>query len=115
MRKTGEYHSVHAVHARMHGYDRTIYDLDKRKDFWNAAYAFGYQSGLMFLLLKSKNEKAPKPPFFLAPLEVELKSLAAVLKFPKDKIPKAVATQAKRMLRTLPKGAELVPDHTPFL
>jgi NAD-dependent SIR2 family protein deacetylase len=115
MQKTGEYHSVNAVHARMHGYDRKIFEFGKKKDYWNAAYAQGYQSGLLFLLLKSKTEKAPKPPFFDAPLNIEFKSLAAVVRFPKAKLPKPIAAQAKRMLRTLPKGAELLPDHTPFL
>jgi len=115
MRKTGEYYSAEAVHARMHGYDRKIYDFGNKKDFWNAAYAHGYQSGLLFLLLKSKNGKSSKPPFFGVPMDVEFKSLAAVLKFPREKVPKPLAAEAKRILRTLPKGAELVPDHTPFL
>ena len=115
MRKTGEYYSVEAVHARMHGYDHKIYDFGNKKDFWNAAYAQGYQSGLLFLLLKSRNGKSPKPPFFDVPMDVEFKSLAAVLKFPKENLPKSLAAEAKRILRTLPKGAELVPDHTPFL
>lgn len=115
MRKSGEYHSAEAVHARMHGYDRQIYDFGNRKDFWNAAYAQGYQSGLLFLLLKSKNGKSRKPPFFDVPLDVQFKSLAAVLRFPKERLPKALAAEANRILRTLPKEAELVPDHTPFL
>jgi hypothetical protein len=115
MRKTGEYYSTEAVHARMHGYDHKIHEFGNKRDFWNAAYAHGYQSGLLFLLLKSKNSKSPKPPFFTVPLDVEFNSLAAVLKFPKEKLPKPLAAEAKRILRTLPKGAELVPDHTPFL
>jgi NAD-dependent SIR2 family protein deacetylase len=115
MRKTGEYYSAEAVHARVHGYDRKIFDFGRRKDFWNAAYAQGYQSCLLFLLLKSENIKSPKPPFIDVPMNVKFKSLSAVLKFPKAKIPSVLAAQANRMLRTLPKRAELVPDHTPFL
>jgi thiamine pyrophosphate-dependent acetolactate synthase large subunit-like protein len=63
MRKTGEYHSTSAVLARMQGYDRKIYEFEKRKDFWNSAYALGYQNGLLFLALKSSNSRAPNPPY----------------------------------------------------
>ncbi len=115
MRKTGEYHSTSAVHARVQAYDRKIYEFEKRKDFWNSAYALGYQNGLLFLLLQSSNSRVPKPPFFVVPFDAEFKSLAAVLKFSKGKLPKPIATQAKRILRNLPKGVEVLPDHTPFL
>jgi hypothetical protein len=115
MKKSGEYYSVNAVHSRMHGYDRAIHDFGNKKDFWNAAYAQGYQSGLLYLLLKSESSKSPKPPLFDVPLDIEFKSLKAVLKFPKGKLPKPLTVQAERILRKLPKAAELVPDHTPFL
>jgi hypothetical protein len=115
MRKSGEYYSVNAVHARAHGYDHKIHDYGKKKDFWNAAYAQGYQNGLLFLLLRSEDDKSPRPPFFDVPLNVEFDSLAAVLRFPEKKIPRALANQAKRVLRRWPKEAKLIPDHTPFL
>lgn len=116
MRRSGEYYSVDAVHARMHGYDRRIVEFAEKKDFWNASYAEGYQNGLFFLLLlNSKKEKVKPPPFFHSPLDYEFKSLAAVKNFSPAKLPKALAAEAKRMLKTLPLEAELVPDHTPFL
>jgi NAD-dependent SIR2 family protein deacetylase len=115
VQKTGEYYSIEAVHARVHGYDGQIANLLRRKDYWNASYAMGYQNGLMFLLLNATENKSPTPPLFEVPFDAQVKSLAAATKFPKTKIPKAVSTQAKRMLRRLPKEAKLIPDHTPFL
>jgi len=115
MRKSGQYYSVEAVHSRAHGYDHKIYGYGKKKDFWNAAYAQGYQNGLLFLLLRSEDDKSPRPPFFDVPLNVEFGSLAAVLRFPEKKIPRTLASQAKRVLQRWPKEAELIPDHTPFL
>lgn len=116
MRKTGEYYSVDAVHARMHGYDQKIVEFAEKKDFWNASYAEGYQNGLLFLLLlNSKKNKIKPPPMFHSPIEFEFKSLRSVQNFPKEKLPKALTAEAKRILKTLPVEAELVPDHTPFL
>jgi NAD-dependent SIR2 family protein deacetylase len=115
MRKTGEYYSIAAVHARMHGYDGKIESFIRGKDFWNASYAMGYQNGLMFLLLSENKGGAPSPPFFEVPFDAHIKSLAAALRFRKEKIPKAILMQANRMLRRFPKDAKLIPDHTPFL
>jgi NAD-dependent SIR2 family protein deacetylase len=116
MRRTGEYYSVEAVHARMHGYDRKIAEFVEKNDLWNASYAEGYQNGLLFLLLlHSKKGKVKPPPIFHSPLDYEFKSLASVRKFPTAKLPKPLLTEANRILKTLPANAELVPDHTPFL
>jgi NAD-dependent SIR2 family protein deacetylase len=115
MRRTGEYHSATAVHTRMHGYDHQIAHYVQKKDFWNAAYAQGYQNGLMFLLLRSEDDRSAKPPFYDVPLDVEFTSLAKISNFPTASIPKPLANQAKRMLKRLPKAAALIPDHTPFL
>lgn len=114
MRQTGEYHSTEAVRARIHGYERRMLELFKKKDFWNAAYAQGYQIGLLYLLFKSSGKRLPKPPLFYAPVESEIRSLSELRSFPTRKIPKAVQAQAKRILKNLP-DAELLPDHTPFL
>jgi hypothetical protein len=115
MRKTGGYHSVDAVHARLHGYDNKIATCVRNKDFWNAAYAQGYQNGLMFLLLRSESKRAPKPSSYDALLDVKFGSLEKLLRFPKNRLPKPMAAQANRMLKRLPKEAKLIPDHTPFL
>jgi hypothetical protein len=99
----------------MHGYDHQISALTSKKDFWNASYAQGYQNALLFLLMKSRNNRSPRPPLFDFPLNIEFSSIAKVVKFPKDKIPRSIAAQTKRMLKRLPKEAKLIPDHTPFL
>jgi hypothetical protein len=99
----------------MHGYDHQIAHYVQKKDFWNAAYAQGYQNGLMFLLLRSEDDRSAKPPFYDVPLDVEFTSLAKISNFPTASIPKPLANQAKRMLKRLPKAAALIPDHTPFL
>ncbi|MCW0217769.1 MAG: SIR2 family protein, partial [Prosthecobacter sp.] len=115
MEKTGEYSSLASVHSLMHNYDIKIYHYSKKKDYWNASYARGYQNGLMFLLLNAQDEEFRGPPFFEAPFNVEVRSLSAARKFPANKLPRAVLAQAKRILRRLPKDAELIPDHSPFL
>jgi SIR2-like domain len=115
MWKTGEYHSTRGVLDLIHGYDHGIDQFLGRKDFWNAAYAQGYQTGLFFLLLKSKTAKIPKPPLLETMTGVEFKSLASLLRFPSSKIPKPIAAHAKRILKTMPRGAGVLPDHTAFL
>jgi hypothetical protein len=115
MRRTGEYHSRMAVHARIHNYEHRIEDLSRAKDYWNAAYALGYQSGLLFLLLKSDDDEGPSPPFFSVPFDVAVRSLSGALRFPKDKLPRSVKIQASRILKRHPKEARLIPDHTPYL
>jgi NAD-dependent SIR2 family protein deacetylase len=115
MRRTGEYHSQMAVQARVHNYEHRIEELSRAKDYWNAAYALGYQSGLLFLLLKSDDDEGPSPPFFDVPFDVAVRSLSAALRFPKDKLPRSVKVQASRILKRHPKEARLIPDHTPYL
>lgn len=115
MRRTGEYHSEESVHNRMHAYELRAHELVGKKDFWNASYARGYHNGMMFLLLANRDPNATQPPFFDAPFDVEIGSLAAVLRVKEKAIPRSVMAQAKRTLRRLPKEAKLVPDHTPFL
>jgi NAD-dependent SIR2 family protein deacetylase len=115
MNKTGEYHSVARVHAQVHTYEHIIEDNYKSKDYWNAAYALGYQAALIFLLIRSDDKKGPLPPLFSVPFNVSVRSLAAALRFPKNKLPKAVVVQANRILKRHPKPARLIPDHTPYL
>ncbi len=115
MQRTGEYHSKTAVHVRLHTYEDRISELSKRKDHWNAAYALGYQSGLLFLLLKSDDNDGPSPPFFSVPFDIAVRSLSGVLRYPKDKLPRSVKAKANRILKRHPKEARLVPDHTPYL
>src|SRR4051812_41134440 len=52
-RKTGEYHSASHVHLLVHGYEHKYDECAKRHDYWNAAYARGYQNGLLFLLISN--------------------------------------------------------------
>jgi hypothetical protein len=115
MRRTGQYHSKTAVHVRIHTYEHRIEELFNKKDYWNAAYALGYQTGLLFLLLKSDHDDGPSPPFFSVPFDVAVKSLSGALRYPKDKLPRSVRAQANRILKRHPKGARLIPDHTPYL
>jgi NAD-dependent SIR2 family protein deacetylase len=115
MRRTGEYHSKTAVHVRVHTYEHRIQELSKGRDHWNAAYALGYQSGLLFLLLKSDDDDGPSPPLIGVPFDVAVKSLSGVLRYPKDKLPRSVKAQASKILKRHPKDARLIPDHTPYL
>jgi NAD-dependent SIR2 family protein deacetylase len=115
MKKTGEYHSVDHVHQQVHAYEHIIEDNKKLKDYWNAAYALGYQTALLFLILKAKDPKGPLPPLFAVPFNLSIKSLAAALRYPKGSLPKAVAAQANHYLKNHPKSARLIPDHTPYL
>src|ERR1700683_46208 len=115
MRKTGEYHSLDHVHSLVHGYTGRFDEFIKRKDYWNAAYAEGYKNGMMFLLLASTDSEATEPPIFELPFQTDVHSIAAVLKRSKMAMPKAVRIEAQRILTELPKGAQLVPDHSPYL
>jgi hypothetical protein len=113
LKKRGDYHSPSGVQSRIGGYELRINELVRRKDYWNAAYASGYQNALLFLLLQNEDRRAPHPPFFDVPVKIGRDSLAAILRFPKEKIPKTLAAQLNRINRSAKPG--LVPDHTPYL
>ncbi|MCP4616485.1 MAG: hypothetical protein GY844_08600 [Bradyrhizobium sp.] len=115
MQRTGEYHSKTAVHVKIHMYEHRIEQLSKSRDYWNAAYALGYQSGLLFLLLQSDDDDGPSPPLFDVPFSVQVRSLSGALRYPKEKLPRFVKAQAGRILKRHPRKAKLVPDHTPYL
>jgi hypothetical protein len=115
MRKSGEYHSIEAVHGRVHAYEHKIDEFLAKKDFWNAAYGIGYQNGLIFLLVRSADEKSAQPPLFELPFASKAKSLSAVLKLSKSNLPKDAAAQARKILTEDLKLAGLIPDHTPYL
>jgi hypothetical protein len=87
----------------------------KRKDYWNAAYASGYQNGLMFLMLKSEGVEGPRPPLFELPFASDVTSISGALRAPHSHLPRNVAAQARKILAGVPREAALVPDHTPYL
>jgi NAD-dependent SIR2 family protein deacetylase len=115
MRKSGEYYSMNGIRARVRVYEHKIREYLGKGDFWNAAYAQGYQAGLLYLLLKSEDANCPTPPLIDAPFEFEAASLAAVLRAPKERLPRKAAVQARKILLRHPKAAQLIPDHTPYL
>lgn len=115
MRTTGEYYSTERVHNLVHSYEWKSSELIRKKDFWNAAYAHGYENGLRFLLVNSAETPTTNPPLFEALLDKEFRSLAAVLRVDPKSIPRGMAAQARKILKKLPEGLELVPDHSPFL
>jgi len=114
MRTTGEYHSVESVHNRVHAYENKINDYLKKDSFWHAAYGAGYQNGLLFLLLRSKDKAAASPPLYEFPFTPAPKSLSATLKWPKNRLPQDVAKFVKEMMKGFPKDAGVVPDHPPY-
>jgi hypothetical protein len=115
MKKSGEYHSVAHLHSQVHTYEHIVDDFRKERNHWNASYALGYQAALIFLLIKSDDINAPKPPLFGVPFGARVDSLTAAIKFPNEKLPKAVEVEAKRFMKQYPKSARLIPSHTPYL
>lgn len=115
MRKAGDYHSLDGVHARVHTYGHMIDDYIKKKNFWDAAYGIGYQNGLLYLLMRSDNEKSPKPPFFEMPFDVEVANLRDIAKRSKRQLPRDVAKFVQEMMKNFPRNAGVVPDHPPYL
>jgi NAD-dependent SIR2 family protein deacetylase len=114
-RKTGEYHSLDHVHSLVHAYMDRFNEFTKRKDYWNAAYAEGYKNGLMFLMLASTDDGAVEPLTFELPFPTDVRSITAAVKRDRTAMPRAVRIHAQRILTELPKSAQLVPDHTPYL
>lgn len=115
-KKTGEYHSCVGVHSRLGGYELKLLDRLKHKDYWNAAYASGYQNGLYYLLMANEKPDGPTPPLFELPFATKARSLSAIIRFPTKRIPKNIARQATRIQRKHPRvGLDLIPDHTPYL
>jgi hypothetical protein len=115
-KRTGEYHSHSRVHSMVHAYEHKVEMFRKERDLWNASYAMGYQTGLLMLLVNSDSDADVTPPMLDFPFSVGARSLSAVLRFPRSKVPRYAASQAKRMLRNSPRlGRDLIPDHTPYL
>jgi NAD-dependent SIR2 family protein deacetylase len=116
-RKTGEYHSHARVHGLVHGYEHKLEHFLRHKDFWNAAYAQGYQNGMLLLLVTNESGSTATPPLFEYPFPVkDAGSLAAILRYPARKIPQDVASQVKTLFRNFPGVTrDLIPDHTPYL
>jgi hypothetical protein len=114
-RKTGEYHSPDRVHSLFHGYELKVRQYDK--DPWNAAYARGYQNGMLLLLLQHEALDADlAPPIFDLPFPSRVRSLPSAMRFPRSKLPRRASAQAKRILhRKLGSRVDLIPDHTPYL
>lgn len=115
MKKTGEYHSATHVHSQVHTYEHIVDDYIKEKSYWNASYALGYQASLIYLLLRSKDDRASQPPFFSVPFNANVTSLAAAVRFPDKQLPRSAAREAKIFLSQYPKAAQLIPSHTPYL
>jgi hypothetical protein len=115
MRRSGEYYSMDRVHALTHMYGHKTQEYLGKGDFWNAAYSHGYQTGLLYLLLKSDDDKCPTPPLFDTPFSIGASSLTGALRIPPRKLPKKASAQARRILLKYPKAAKLIPDHTPYL
>jgi SIR2-like domain len=114
--KKGEYHNPLRVIRTIHGYEHKSNDFLKRKDYWNAAYAMGYQNGLILLLLANDSDHQATPPFFEFPFRVRAESLKSALRVPRKRLPRYAAAQIKKMRRRFPGvGDNLVPDHTAYL
>jgi NAD-dependent SIR2 family protein deacetylase len=115
-RKSGEYHSPAGLHGRACKYEFRYNELLHRRDYWNAAYARGYQYGLMLLVAANDHDRCATPPLFEFPFDVRVSSLKSALRFSPKKLPKYVAAQVKRIHRRFPGlGENLIPDHTPYL
>jgi NAD-dependent SIR2 family protein deacetylase len=113
LRKKGDYHSTKRIQSRVGGYEVRQRELISKGDYWNAAYAMGYQAGLLFLLIKNEDTEGPNPPLVDLPIELGARSIAAILRFPKSRIPKVVAKQLARIEKQ--SRPDLIPDHTPYL
>jgi NAD-dependent SIR2 family protein deacetylase len=114
--KTGEYHDTKRVIATIHGYEHKASQFLKRRDYWNAAYAMGYQNGLMLLLFANYSDQYPTPPFFEFPFAVRAQSLKSALRFPRKRLPRYAAAQIRKMHRRFPGvGDNLIPDHIAYL
>jgi hypothetical protein len=114
--RTGEYHNPNRVIGTVHGYEHKASHFLKRKDYWNAAYAMGYQNGLMLLLVANDSDHHATPPFFEFPFSVPAHSLKSALRVPRKRLPRYAAAQIRKMHRRFPGvGDNLIPDHTAYL
>ena len=113
LRKKGDYHSTEGIQRRIGGYEVRQHEFISKGDYWNAAYAMGYQAGLLFLLIKNENPEGPNPPLVDLPLDLGARSIAEIVRFSKKRIPKDMARQLARIGKQ--SGPDLIPDHTPYL
>jgi NAD-dependent SIR2 family protein deacetylase len=113
LRKKGDYHSAEGIQSRIGGYEVRQHELISKGDYWNAAYAMGYQAGLLFLLIKNENPDGPNPPLVDLPLDLGVRTVAEITRFSKKRIPRDMAKQLARIEKQ--SAPDLIPDHTPYL
>lgn len=116
LQPTGRYHSSLEIRCRAQAYEWKYDECIKRKDYWNAAYARGYQVGLLCLVYAHEHDHLASPPAFELPFHNRARSMSGVAKISPADIPRPVAQQLRRLHRSNARlGIDLVPDHTPYL
>jgi SIR2-like domain len=115
-RKSGEYNSFERLRNLVNGYILKIDEYKRQHDYWNSSYADGYGNAVLYLLCASSDLTLETPPIYGAHGRTPFNSLSSLLRYPRKRIMKQYASQAKRIIGRLKSGSEiLIPDHTPYL
>ncbi len=113
-RRTGEYSHIHRVEELFRGYEARRKELVAAKRYHDAAYADGYQNGLLYLISDDGSRKA-LPLYYVYGSKVELRSLTAFRREAKDakKLHRQAYAQAEQIANRWSEG--IVPHHRPEL
>lgn len=113
-RRTGEYSHIHRVEQLVGKYEERRKELVRAKRYQDAAYATGYQNGLLYLLIDDRGRRA-LPLYFVYGSSVELRSLTAFRREAKvaQQLHRQAYAQAERIAQRW--NPPMIPHHRPEL
>jgi hypothetical protein len=113
-RATGEYSHIHHVERFISTYERRREELVREKRYHDAAYAEGYQNGLVYLI-NSPRDRVWLPLYFVYGSKKELRTLAAFKREARDaeSLHKGAFAQAEKLANRW--SPTIVPHHRPEL
>jgi hypothetical protein len=113
-RRTGEYSHIHHVESLVRGYETRRKELVRAKRYHDAAYAVGYQNGLLYLISDDRTRRY-LPMYFVYGSSRELKSITAFKReaAKAKQLHRQAYAQAERIAKLY--GPDLVSHHRPEL
>jgi hypothetical protein len=111
---SGEYFDPHGTMHKIHAYEEIRTGAIRARRYFDAAYADGYEAGLIALEL-DRNEIRRIPLFFVWGATKDLRSFAGFRRdlLRAERLHKAATTEARRLVADVADG--LTVTHEPFL
>jgi hypothetical protein len=112
-KSSGEYHSSHRVMHLAQAYEQKAKGYEKKHNYWDAAYSYGYANAMWLLIFRNDGEDDSTPPPYGRIGRKIISSLSFATRYPKSKLPKQLLAQDERIFNKCASG-QMIPDHTPY-